>query len=243
MTSSARRVRGQQSPGRLLLDEISPYTWGLIGLLGLASIYGSYDSLADAYGDRRLGQIPLVAPSVVAIWVSFELLWRRTTLTLSHRLFITCILTPLPSVIISTIAWAAFGTSGYGQDLITSTSEGTYDHYYWPRDARGLAAAPLMFFGGWGVAGFMGLMSLLVVVLPLKAFLATRELTAGTHLDPSDASAAAVVRVAFGAMSLGTLAAISSAADGPQVLTVGLLVVTVALLGWAAATAAKLPRS
>lgn len=240
--SGAGGVQGRQSPGRLLLDEISPYTWALIGMLALASIYGSYDSLSDAYGDRRLGHIPLVAPSVVAIWVSFELLWRRTALTLPHRLFITCILTPLPSVIISTIAWAAFGASGYGQDLITSTSEGIYDHYYWPRDARGLAAAPLMFFGGWGVAGFMGLMSLLIVVLPVKAFLATRELTAGTQLDPSAASGAAVVRMAFGAMSVGTLTAISSAADGPGLLTLGLLAVTVALLAGAAAVAVRLPR-
>ncbi len=242
VTSSAHRVRGRQSPGRLLLDEISPYTWGLIGLLAVASAYGSYDSLSDAYGDRYLGQVPLAAPSVVAIWASFELLWRRKTLPLAQRLFIACILTPLPSVIISTVVWVAFGASGYGQDLITSTSEGIYDHYYWPRDARGFAAAPLMFFGGWGVAGFMGLMSLLVVVLPVKAFLATREVMDGTRLDPAAATSAAVVRIAFGAMSLGTLTAISWAAGGPAALTLGLLVVTVVLLGWAAATAVKLPR-
>lgn len=240
--SGAGGVQGRQSPGRLLLDEISPYTWALIGMLALASIYDSYDSLSDAYGDRRLGHIPLVAPSVVAIWVSFELLWRRTARPLAQRLFIACILTPLPSVVISTIVWVAFGASGYGQDLITSTSEGIYDHYYWPRDARGLAAAPLMFFGGWGVAGFMGLMSLLVVVLPVKAFLATREVLDGTRLDPGAATSAAVVRIAFGAMSLGTLTAISWAAGAPAALTFGLLVVTVALLGWAAATAVTLPR-
>lgn len=241
-STSARSVRGRQPPGRLLLAEISPYTWGLIGLLGVASIYGSYDSLGDAYGDRRLGQIPLAAPSVVAIWVSFELLWRRTALALAQRLFIACILTPLPSVVISTVAWTALGASGYGQDLITSSSEGIYDHYYWPRDARGLAAAPLMFFGGWGVAGFMGLMSLLVVVLPLKAFLATREVMDGTRLDPAAATSAAVVRIAFGAMSVGTLTAICWAAKLSGALTLGLLVVTAGLIGWAAATAVRLPR-
>ncbi|WP_252975640.1 hypothetical protein [Janibacter melonis] len=73
-----------------------------------------------------------------------------------------------------------------------------------------------MFFGGWGVAGFMGLMSLLVVVLPVKAFLATREVMDGTRLDPAAATSAAVVRIAFGAMSIGTLSAISWAAGGPR---------------------------
>lgn len=233
----------QQEPlAKQIVSGFSRYTLVLIVMLAVASVIGAADSVRDGAGDRLLGALPVAVPSVVGVWAALELLWRNVATPLPSRLFVAAIFVPLPNAVISALAWGVCGLTDHGQQLIDIAAEGEYDHYYWPRDARSPGSMALTFFGGWGIAGFFALMALLIVVLPLLAYLRSREVLAGTDLSMKKADLAGnvrAIRCAFGALSISAVAAIVWAARLSDLLVGVLAAISIVLLGLAATFAVR----
>lgn len=127
------------SPGRKLTHDWSGVTRLLMVVLGVLSLVGAYVALRDVEGESLLPNIVLAAPTVVAMVATLELLWRATPMSLGSRVFIASILTTIPNTLVSTAAWAIAGVAGEG--TIESSIGDSYDHYWWPEDARGMTGA------------------------------------------------------------------------------------------------------
>lgn len=216
---------------RAVGDAFSPITIGLVAVLAVATVVGSIASLSDGEGEAIVPMVPIAAPTVVGVWAVLETLWRKTTLPFHIRVITSTIAATAPNAIISAIAWAAAGALGSG--TIADASAGLYDHYWWPKDALGAGAGILMLFASWGIGGGIAILTLIVLVLPLKAVGTPLELFGGTGLSttpehlPRNITA---VRLLFGGLSVSILAIIAWVLSAPVALSILLTVISAALI-------------
>jgi hypothetical protein len=190
---------------RLVLSELSRTTRILIVLGAVAAALGVVDSLTDPDGDRIWGALPVAVPSIVTVWACLELLWRRSDLALHVRLFIACLVPGIPSAGLSALIASVITMLPPARAVIDARTAANGGFHYWFDDAVGLAVLPLHLFAGWGIAGFLGLVTVLVVVLPIAALRGDRELPAGLGVDaraPAPVSRGIVVPLSFALSAL-----------------------------------------
>lgn len=226
----------------IVRTETSRFTVLLMVVTAVATVPATIDSLYDGGGERIFGMFPVAAPAIVTTWSAVEILWRRTGLPLAPRIATACLIHPVPNALVSTAVWAALGLSPWGQELIDVGAADRYDHYYWPQDARGPSVIGLVLFSSYGLGGFFALMAVLLLVLPVKAFFSTDEVLEGTDLSTSPehrAGNVSAMRAAFLALPIATVAAILFAAGVGGLLVVVGTMLTVGLLGTAAALATR----
>ncbi|MET0303939.1 MAG: hypothetical protein ABW040_07790 [Microbacteriaceae bacterium] len=214
-----------------------------LSIIGVVAIVlGTLDSLPDAAGDRIGGSADIVVPSIIAVWACVEVAWRRSRFPLPPRILVRAIVIPVPIVLVATVVAGLVSSLPFAQQTIAEAQTAAGGFHYWWGDATGWAVMPLVLFGGWGVAGFMGLMTLLIVTIPLIAVRNTRRFAIQNGLDDAPdvrrRNGRAALAAALG-LSAATIATILLVADVAWPLGIVVLVAAVGLFVLAAITVSR----
>lgn len=173
-----------------------------------AAVWGVFDSMADADGDRFVGNLVIAAPCVYAGWCMLEVAWKRlaSIATVMLRLVSACFFAPafvvVPVAVIQLIAVAFPGV----RDAITAAQarNGGF-HYYWSEGIwRQIFLLPL---GGYALGMCVALGVALILTLPIISIRSPHIAAQGSHLEKVEGakrmSTTAFVFVGLGATVLG----------------------------------------
>ncbi|GEK85277.1 hypothetical protein [Microbacterium aerolatum] len=173
-----------------------------------AGVFGVFDSMTDADGDRFWGNLVVAAPGIYAGWCMLEIAWKRlaSIATVMLRLVSACFFAPAfvaaPIAVIQTIAIAFPGV----RDAIAEAQarNGGF-HYYWDEGiGQQLFLVPL---GGYAIGMCIPLGVALIVTLPIISIRAPHIAAQGSHLEKVDGarriSTTGFVFVGLGATTLG----------------------------------------
>lgn len=149
-----------------------------------AGVWGSFDSMTDAGGDRFWGNLTIAAPGIYAGWCMLEVAWARLAHigTVLLRLVSSCIVAPafvaLPLAVIQAIA-VAF--PGVRQSIADAEAANGGFHYWWSEGvASQLFLVPL---GGYVIGMCVPLGVALIITLPVISIRAPHIAGAGSHLE------------------------------------------------------------
>ncbi|MDP3950812.1 hypothetical protein [Microbacterium sp.] len=149
-----------------------------------AGVWGVFDSMTDADGDRVWGNLTVAAPGIYAGWCMLEVAWKRlaSVATVLVRLVSSCIVAPafvaLPVAVIQAIA-VAFPSAR--QAIADAEAANSGFHYWWSEGmASQLFLVPL---GGYVIGMCIPLGVALIITLPIVSIRAPHIAGAGSHLE------------------------------------------------------------
>ncbi|MGO2747504.1 hypothetical protein [Microbacterium sp.] len=208
-------------PAEETLEEASAHPWrdetrslvsgvNLIVLIVaiVAGIWGVFDSMTDADGERFAGNLFIAAPGIYAGWCMLEIAWKRLASigTVIMRLVSACFFAPafvaVPVAVIQLIAVAFPGVRDAIADA--QTQNGGF-HYYW--DAGIAEQLLLLPMGSYVIGMCVPLGVALIIVLPVISIRTPHIAAQGSHLEKVESgkrmSTTAFVFVGLGATVLG----------------------------------------
>lgn len=173
-----------------------------------AGVWGVFDSLTDADGERFWGNLTVAAPGIYAGWCMLEVTWARLNdlSTVLLRLVSSCFVAPafvaVPVAIIQAIG-VAF--PGVRQSIIDAQEANGGFHYWWSEGMTSqLFLLPL---GGYVIGMCVPLGVALIIAMPVLSIRAPHIAGAGSHLEKVTAgqrdSTTAFVFCGLGATVLG----------------------------------------
>ena len=173
-----------------------------------AGVWGVFDSMTDADGDRFWGNMIVVAPGAYAGWCMLEITWRRvpSLADVLLRLFSGCLVAPAFVVIpVSVIQLIAVAFPGVRETIAAAQQSNGGFHYYWDEGiAQQLFLVPL---GGYAIGACIPLGVALIIALPVLSLRAPQVVAAGSHIEkvdgPRRVSTTAFVFCGLGATTLG----------------------------------------
>jgi len=174
----------------------------------VAGLWGVFDTLADAGGDRPWGTLSIAAPAVYAGWCMLEMAWKPLSQvgTVLLRLMTACFIAPLfVAVPVGVVQAIAVAFPGVRQMIDDATAANDGFHYWW---SEGLAAQLGLVPGAGYVVGMCApLAVMLIIVMPVISLRAPRIAAEGSHLEKVEPgrrdAATAFVFVGLGATTLG----------------------------------------
>jgi hypothetical protein len=147
-------------------------------------VWGVFDGMTDAGGERFAGSLNTVAPSVYAGWCMLELALRRRTKPVSviTRLASACLIAPgLAAVPIGVVQAIAVTFPGIRQLIQAAAENNGGFHYYW---AEGIGAQLFLVpLAGWMIGSVVALGVCLILTLPILSLRAPDTVSTGSHLD------------------------------------------------------------
>lgn len=205
-----RTAAREDAPG--LRGEIRSLVGGvnlavLIAATG-AGVWGVFDSMTDAGGDRFAGNLVVAAPGIYAGWCMLEIAWKRLASVgaVLLRMVAACFVAPafvaLPVAVVQAIA-VAF--PGVRQVITDAQAQNGGFHYFWDEGfATQLLLVPL---GGYVIGMCIPLGVVLILVLPIVSIRAPQIAGQGSHLQKLEGgkrdSTTALVFCGLGAIVLG----------------------------------------
>jgi len=173
-----------------------------------AGVWGVFDSLSDAGGDRPWGTLSIAAPAVYAGWCMLEMAWKPLSQvgTVLLRLMTACFVAPLfVAVPVGVVQAIAVAFPGVRQTIDDATSANNGFHYWW---SEGIGAQLGLVPGAGYVVGVCApLAVMLIIVMPVLSIRAPRIAAEGSHLEKVEPgrrdAATAFVFVGLGATTLG----------------------------------------
>ncbi|MDQ0642491.1 hypothetical protein [Microbacterium murale] len=173
-----------------------------------AGVWGVFESMTDAGGDRLWGNLTVAAPGIYAGWCMLEIAWKRLASigTVLIRLVSSCIIAPafvaLPVAVVQAIA-VIF--PGVRQTIADAEAANGGFHYWWSEGmASQLFLVPL---GGYVIGMCVPLGVALIITMPVISIRAPHIAGAGSHLEKVGAeqrdSTTAFVFCGLGATVLG----------------------------------------
>lgn len=172
-----------------------------------AAVWGVFDSMTDAGGDRFWGNLIIAAPGFYTGWCMLEIAWKLAHIgAVLLRLISACLIAPafvaLPVGVIQLIA-AAF--PGVRDAIAQAKAQNDGFHYWW---SEGIASQLFLVpFGGYVVGMCIPLGVALIVVMPIVSIRAPQVAAQGSHIEKVDGpkrfSTTAFVFVGLGATTLG----------------------------------------
>lgn len=173
-----------------------------------AGVWGSFDSMTDAGGNRFWGNLTVAAPGIYAGWCMLEIAWARLAHvgTVLLRLVSSCIIAPafvaLPVAVVQAIA-VAFPV--VRRSIADAGAANGGSHYWW---SEGLASQLFLVpLGGYVIGMCIPLAVALIITMPVISIRAPHIAGAGSHLEKVGAvqrdSTTAFVFCGLGATVLG----------------------------------------
>ncbi|MEV7632106.1 hypothetical protein AB0N64_06850 [Microbacterium sp. NPDC089318] len=171
-------------------------------------VWGVFDSMTDAGGDRPWGTLSIAAPGIYAGWCMLEMAWKPLSQvgTVLMRLMTACFIAPLfVAVPVGVVQAVAVAFPGVRQTIDDATSANNGFHYWW---SEGIGAQLALVPGAGYVVGVCApLAVILIIVMPVLSLRAPRIAADGSHLEKVEPggreSATAFVFVGLGATTLG----------------------------------------
>jgi hypothetical protein len=149
-----------------------------------AGMWGVFDGMTDAGGDRFAGIMTIVAPSVYAGWCMLEVALRRGTSPLSvlTRLVSACLIAPGLVVVPIAVAQAvAVVFPGIRHVIEAAAEDNGGFHYYW---AEGIGAQLFLVpLAGWGIGMVIALGVCMILTLPILSLRAPDTVSSGSHIE------------------------------------------------------------
>lgn len=151
----------------------------LIAIAAFAlSCWGTLDSYRDADGDRILGAMPLLAPGLLAGWMTLSVVWMRnfSIQTLMARILFAGFVGAVPVIIANTLFLLGTWAVPANRALIHSVRF----HYWW----EGSIGIQLVLTGFGGLVGQMcGVLAVaLIITLPILSLRNPKVVATGSHL-------------------------------------------------------------
>ena len=173
-----------------------------------AGVWGVFDTLTDASGDRPWGTLSIAAPAVYAGWCMLEMAWKRLSQVgiVLLRLMTACFVAPLfVAVPVGVVQAIAIAFPGVRQAIDDATAANDGFHYWW---SEGIGAQVALVPGAGYVVGMCApLAVMLIIVMPVISLRAPRIAAEGSHLEKVEPgrrdAATAFVFVGLGATTLG----------------------------------------
>ena len=202
----------QSEDGRLWKHEFRSLVSGvnLIVLIAAiaAGVWGSFDSMTDADGDRFWGNLTVAAPGIYAGWCMLEIAWARLAHigTVLLRLVSSCIIAPaFVAVPVALVQAIAIAFPSVRQSIADAEAANGGFHYWWSEGV--VAQLFLVPMAGYVIGMCIPLGVVLIIVMPVLSIRAPKIAAAGSHLErvdgPARPSATAFVFVGLGATTLG----------------------------------------
>ncbi|WP_144792473.1 hypothetical protein [Microbacterium paludicola] len=171
-------------------------------------VWGVFDSLSDADGDRFWGTLPIIVPGVFAGWCILQMTWRRldSLIPLLLRFVSACLIAPLfVAVPIGIVQAVAVAFPGVRDEIARSQAANNDFHYWW---AEGIGSQLVLVpFAGYMLGGCIALGVSLIIVFPVISLRAPAVVASGSHLEKVPVGqrdyTAAFVFVGLGATVLG----------------------------------------
>lgn len=197
---------------RLWRDEIRSLVSGVNLVMLIAAIaaglWGVFDSMTDADGERFAGNLFIAAPGIYAGWCMLEIAWKRLVSvgTVLLRMVSACFIAPAfvaaPVAVVQAIA-VAF--PGVRQMIADAKALNGGFHYFWDEGVgTQLLLLPL---GSYAIGMCIPLAVMLIVVLPIVSIRAPRIAGEGSQLTKVEGgkrdSTTAFVFCGLGALVLG----------------------------------------
>lgn len=147
-------------------------------------VWGSFDSMTDAGGDRFLGNLATVAPSLYAGWCMLEPALRGAANigALLMRMVSACLLAAaLVSFPIGVIQAVAMIFPGAREAVTSTTMNNGGFHYYW---SEGIVAQLFLVpFAGWIIGMCAALGVCLILSMPILSLRSPRVVATGSHIE------------------------------------------------------------
>ncbi|MGM7672067.1 hypothetical protein [Microbacterium sp. A93] len=178
----------------------------LIAVIALG-VWGVFDSMTDADGDRVWGTLVVVAPGIYAGWCMLEASWRSGDMTsLLLRLVSACLIAPLLALIpIAVVQAIAVAFPGVRDTIAQAAAQNTGFHYFW--DEGVVSQLYLVPIAGYAIGACIGLGVALIITLPVLSIRSPGVVSAGSHIEKVDgarrSSTTAFVFVGLGITVLG----------------------------------------
>lgn len=171
-------------------------------------VWGSFDTMTDAGGDRFWGNLAIVAPSLYAGWCMLEPALRGAANigTLLMRMVSACLIAAaFVSFPIGVIQAVAMVFPGAREAITTATVNNGGFHYYW---SEGIVAQLFLVpFAGWIIGMCAALGVCLILTMPILSLRAPRIVATGSHIEEVSGakrdSTTAFVFCGLGATTLG----------------------------------------
>lgn len=191
---------------RKLLSGVNAIVLVVATALGVG---GVLDTMTDAGGDRRWGDLALVGPGIYAGWCMLEMAWTKLASVgpVLVRMVTACFVAPLfVAVPVGLVQAVAVAFPGVRQAIDDATAANGGFHYWW---SEGIGAQLGLVPGaGYAIGMCVSLAVILIIVLPVLSLRAPHVAASGSHLEqvaPGRRNAAtAFVYVGLGAVTLGT---------------------------------------
>lgn len=173
-----------------------------------AGVWGTFDGMTDAGGDRFAGNLTIIAPSVYAGWCMVQPALRRraSTLSVMMRLGSACLLAPaLAAVPIGVVQAIAVVFPGIRHSIEAAAEDNGGFHYFW---AEGIGAQLFLVpIAGWMIGSAVALGVCLILTLPILSLRAPDAVSGGSHIEAvaadKQAPTTAFVFCGLGATMLG----------------------------------------
>lgn len=212
-------MSARTQPADVPIDDPHPFRTDLRAMLGganlvvliaaiAAGVWGVFDTLADAGGDRPWGTLSIAAPAVYAGWCMLEMAWKPLSQvgTVLVRLMTACFIAPLfVALPVGAVQAIAVAFPGVRQTIDDATAANDGFHYWW---SEGLGAQLALVPGAGYVVGVCApLAVILIIVMPVLSLRAPSIAAEGSHLEKVEPgrrdAATAFVFVGLGATTLG----------------------------------------
>ncbi|WP_309102527.1 hypothetical protein [Microbacterium sp.] len=154
-----------------------------------AAMWGAFDSMTDAGGDRFGGTLAIASPALYAGWCMLEPALRRgaDVGSVIMRLMTACFIAPgLVAVPVGVVLAVAVIFPGMRDAITDAQTQNGGFHYYW---SEGITAQvfllPLM---GWMTGACAALGVCLILALPILSLRAPNVVASGTHIEKVESS-------------------------------------------------------
>ncbi|WP_323961624.1 hypothetical protein GC088_06815 [Arthrobacter sp. JZ12] len=149
-----------------------------------AGVWGVFDGMADARGDRFGGSLIFAAPMVYAGWCMLEPALRRNTSTGSVMMRLASAFLIAPGLVVVPIA-AVQGIAlifpGMRQMIENAAENNGGNHHYW---SEGLGIQLLLIpFAGWAAGMGVALFACMILTLPILSLRAPSVVSSGSHIE------------------------------------------------------------
>lgn len=173
-----------------------------------AGVWGVFDSMTDADGERFVGNLFIAAPGIYAGWCMLEVAWKRlaSIATVLLRLVSACIFAPaFVAAPVALVQLIAVAFPGVRDAIADAQARNNGFHYYWDEGiGQQLFLVPL---SGYAIGMCIALGVALILTLPIISIRAPHIASQGSHLEKVEGgkrvSTTAFVFVGLGATTLG----------------------------------------
>ena len=179
--------------------------------LAVLSAWGYYVQFRDADGEHFIGNFPIMSAAVMAFW--WAVLWllqrRYAMFSLLVRVITSSLLVFIPLLVMNALSLFVLWCIPANRAAIVASQAANHDfHYFWS-EPLGMQIL-LGLLAGYGIAGFVGLATQLIVVLPVVSWTQPDVVTAGSTMEfiPDGrrrASTASFLFTGLGLLTLGLI--------------------------------------